>query len=96
MLADREAARGPSSTDASRLTYRQGFDRLLAALDAQPAPEAPLLSGQDLMALLDLAPGPQVGRAVRALAEAWALGDVQNAEEARRWLLRGGWPLNRE
>jgi poly(A) polymerase len=87
MLADREAARGPSSTDASRLAYQQGFDRLLAALEDQPGPVAPLLSGRQIMALLDLAPGPQVGRAVRALAEARALGDVQSAEEARVWLL---------
>ena len=91
MLADREAARGPGSSDASRLAYRQGFDRLLGALEDQPAPEAPLLSGQELMALLVLAPGPRVGDAVRALAEARVLGDVQTAEEARTWLLNGGW-----
>ncbi|WP_407571100.1 HD domain-containing protein [Deinococcus altitudinis] len=96
MLADREAARGPSSNAASRLAYQQGFDRLLAALENQPAPEAPLLSGQELMALLNLSPGPRVGQAVRALAEARALGDVRSAEEARTWLLGGGWPSGAE
>ena len=91
MLADREAVRGPGSSDASRLAHKQGFDRLLAALEDQPAPEAPLLSGEELMALLDLSPGPQVGQVVRALAEARALGDLRSAEEARTWLLNGGW-----
>jgi poly(A) polymerase len=91
MLADREAARGPMSSEASRRHYQQGMDRLLAALEEQPAPEAPLLSGQDVMALLDLPPGPKVGEALRALAEARALGDVQGAEDAVEWLRRGEW-----
>jgi len=87
MLADREAARGPQSSPASRLSYQQGIDRVLAALEDQPAAPAPLLGGQEVMALLNLAPGPAVGRMVRALAEARSLGDVKTADEARAWLL---------
>ncbi|GGQ95487.1 tRNA nucleotidyltransferase [Deinococcus ruber] len=87
MLADREAARGPLSSEASRLHYAQGIDRVLAALEDQPAPPPPLLTGQDIMALLNLPPGPGVGAAVRALNEAAALGDVATPEQARRWLL---------
>ncbi|ULH16355.1 HD domain-containing protein [Deinococcus sp. KNUC1210] len=87
MLADREAARGPMSSEQSRLHYAQGIDRVLAALEDQPAPPPPLLTGQDIMALLNLPPGPGVGEAVRALSEAAALGDVDTPEQARRWLL---------
>ena len=87
MLADREAARGPMSSGASRLSYQQGMDRVLAALEDQPAAPAPLLSGADVMALLELLPGPAVGAALRALAEARALGDVGDAEAAKEWLL---------
>jgi len=87
MLADREAARGPSSSPGSRLAYQQGIDRVLVALEDQPAAPAPLLGGQEVMALLNLSPGPEVGRMVRALAEARSLGDVQTEGEARDWLL---------
>ena len=48
--------------------------RVLAALEEQPAPPPPLLSGTEIMALLGLPPGPRVGEAARALAEAAALG----------------------
>lgn len=86
MLADREAARGPSSTPGSRHAYALGFERVLAALEQQPQAPAPLLSGEEVMALLHLSPGPQVGQALRALAEAHALGEVKTSEEARHWL----------
>lgn len=86
MLADREAARGPSSTPGSRHAYALGFERVLAALEQQPQAPAPLLSGEEVMALLRLSPGPQVGQALRALAEAHALGEVKTSEKARDWL----------
>ncbi|WP_424949665.1 HD domain-containing protein [Deinococcus sp.] len=91
MLADREAARGPLSSEASRQHYRQGIDRVLAALEDQPAAPPALLSGDEIMALLALSPGPGVGQAVRALAEARALGDVGDVAAARAWLLAGHW-----
>ena len=87
MLADREAARGPSSNGASRQHYKEGMDRVLAALEDQPAAPAPLLSGHEVMALLNLTPGQRLGELLRALAEARALGDVQTPEAARAWLL---------
>ncbi|WP_339096092.1 CCA tRNA nucleotidyltransferase [Deinococcus sp. VB142] len=86
MLADREAARGPSSTPGSRHAYALGFERALAALEQQPQAPAPLLSGEEVMALLHISPGPQVGQALRALAEAHALGEVKTSEKARDWL----------
>lgn len=88
MLADREAARGPSSSEASRYAYAQGIERVLVALEGQPQPPAPLLSGEDIMALLRLQAGPKVGQAVRALAEAQAMGDAWDAVSARAFLVR--------
>lgn len=88
MLADREAARGPRSTPATRHAYAQGMELLLEALEDQPAPIPPLLSGQEIMTLLKLTPGPAVGQAVRHLAEAVALGEVHTPDEARTYLLR--------
>ncbi|WP_034384885.1 HD domain-containing protein [Deinococcus sp. YIM 77859] len=86
MLADREAARGPQSTPGTRQAYALGIERVLAALEEQPAPPPPLLSGHDVMALLHLPPGPAVGAALRAVAEAQALGEVRTAQEARSFL----------
>ncbi|GAA5533056.1 CCA tRNA nucleotidyltransferase [Deinococcus aluminii] len=87
MLADREAARGPQSTPGTRHAYALGLERVLAALEEQPAPPPPLLTGRDVMALLGVPPGPAVGEALRAVAEAQALGEVRDAEEARAFLL---------
>ncbi len=86
MLADREAARGPSSSPASRHAYARAMNRVLEALEEQPTAPAPLLDGQAIMTLLDLGPGPRVGEAVRALAEARALGEVATPDDARTFL----------
>lgn len=40
------------------------------------------------MTLLDLAPGPDVGRALAALSEAHQLGEIGDADQARAWLLK--------
>ncbi|WP_135229423.1 HDIG domain-containing metalloprotein [Deinococcus fonticola] len=88
MLADREAARGPQSTPASRHAYALGLERVLEALEEQPERSPPpLLSGSEIMALLHLPPGPRVGVAARQLAEAAALREVTTPDEARAYLL---------
>lgn len=86
MLADREAARGPQSSPASRHAYALGLERVLAALEEQPTAPPPLLTGGDVMALLGLSPGPAVGEALRAVAEAQALGEIRTPDEARALL----------
>ncbi|PTA68145.1 HD domain-containing protein [Deinococcus arcticus] len=88
MLADREAARGPASSGASRHAYAQAMARVLAALEDQPSAPPPLLRGEDIMALLGTPPGPRVGQAARALAEAAALGEVRTPDEARAFVRR--------
>ncbi|CAM3630607.1 HD domain-containing protein [Deinococcus frigens] len=87
MLADREAARGPSSSEASRHAYAAAMNRVLAALEDRPAPPGPLLTGADVMALMGIPPGPRVGEVMRALNEAAALGEVQGEAEARAFVM---------
>ena len=86
MLADREAARGPDSSAASRHAYAAAMNRVLAALEDRPAPPPPLLTGGDVMALLGLPPGPGVGKVLRALNEAAALGEVTDEAGARAFV----------
>jgi poly(A) polymerase len=99
MLADREAARGRLASAAARARYRLAVSAILAALDATPEPR-PLLTGDDVMTLLRLAPGPRVGEALAVLGEAQALGDVLGREDAELALLRyaaaQGWTRERE
>lgn len=95
MIADREAARGPLASEANRRAYRIALSRVVAILDEAPPPR-PLLTGEDVMARLALAPGPRVGEALRLVAEARAVGDVATSEEAEalleRYAAAQGWP----
>lgn len=96
MVADREAARGRAASAAGRQAYRTYVSGVLAELEAQP-PIVPLLDGDDVMRLLDLDPGPNVGEALAVVAEAQALGDVRDREEAtallQRYAAAQGWQL---
>ena len=87
MIADREAARGPQSSESSRRGYKLAFARVLEIL-SEPPPPKPLLDGREVMALLGLPPGPAVGEAVRFLKEAEAVGDVRTRDEAAEALRR--------
>lgn len=86
MVADREAARGPQASEAGRRRYRLALAEVIRRLDAEPEPAAPLLDGRAVMRLLGLAPGPEVGAALAALAEARAVGEVRDAAEAEAYL----------
>lgn len=81
MIADREAARGPLSSDKSRHAYRLALSRVLAIL-AEPPAAKPLLDGNEIMSLLGLEPGPRVGEALQLIQEAEAVGDIRSREEA--------------
>ncbi len=85
MISDRESARGRLSSAATRRAYRSALARVLALLEERP-PEPPLLDGDEVMRLLELGPGPRVGEALTFLAEARAVGDVRDRDEARRAL----------
>jgi poly(A) polymerase len=60
---------------------------LAEAFRTAPPPSRPLLSGEEVMALLGLSPGPEVGRALRRLLLAQAEGRVTSKEEARAFLI---------
>jgi tRNA nucleotidyltransferase (CCA-adding enzyme) len=46
----------------------------------------PLLTSNEIEALMETGPGPALGRAIDALIEAQVRGEVKTAEGARRWL----------
>lgn len=85
MLADREAARGKHASEAARQNYRLAMGRILKVLEEAP-PKPPLLTGDDVMLLLGLSPGPKVGQALEMLKEAEAVGDANTREEAEALL----------
>ena len=87
MIADREAARGPLSSAAGRNAYRVALGEVIGLL-SEEAPPRPLLSGNEVMDLLSLAPGPRVGEVLALIAEARALGDVNDAAGARELAVR--------
>ncbi|GLV47348.1 HDIG domain-containing protein [Thermus sp. LT1-2-5] len=80
MAADRLGAKGLEE-EAWELLRR--FQEALA----EPLPQRPLLSGEEVMALLGLEPGPEVGQALQALLLAQAEGRVASREEAEAFLL---------
>ncbi|AFZ65633.1 HD domain-containing protein [Deinococcus peraridilitoris] len=93
MLADREAGRGPMSNERTRHAYKAAMSLVLEAMEERPQPLPPLLRGTEVMELLNIPAGPQVGEALRAVSEAQALGDIQSPEQARTFLL--GWVKSR-
>ena len=58
-----------------------------AYLDRHPLPKKPLLSGQEIMDILGIKPGEEVGRQLQLLALAQEAGDITTKKEARAFLL---------
>ncbi len=85
MLADREAARGPLSSEQSRRTYQQGMDRVLQAMKEHDTIK-PLMDGREVMAFLKLKPGRAVGQALEFLKEAEESGDASDLATAKTLL----------
>ena len=55
-------------------------------LDEHPRPPKALLSGDEIMEILGIGPGEQVGKAVKALADAQVRKEVTTKKEAREFL----------
>lgn len=55
-------------------------------LERRRRPKAPLLTGSDVMEILSLPPGPEVGRVMQRVEERRADGLLRTADEARTWL----------
>lgn len=89
-LADALAARGPRM----RLDRWQGHVAYIAHVlarrreDETIARPPRLLTGDDLMAILDLQAGPEVGRLLAALEEAQGSGEVASREDALAFVRR--------
>lgn len=67
------------------------LDLLLARLlEYERGEHPPLLSGQDVMEVSGLTPGPALGEVIEALAEAQADGLIRTPEAALQWLVERG------
>ncbi len=83
-------ALGSGVEDPRRWAGLRGVLRRLLASPRRLADRKPLLSGNEVMELLNLEPGPQVGRALSLLADAVHGDEVHNRRQARRYL-RDAW-----
>jgi putative nucleotidyltransferase with HDIG domain len=87
-------ADGSSSIPLGGEPDLSNLERLMAAVSELKGQVGPagkphrLLTGQDVMEIAGLSPGPEVGRLLAALEEAHLQGKVKTAEEARQWLLK--------
>jgi poly(A) polymerase len=82
---------GPAGPEAILLSglssWTSSHEELMdEALDWLLRPRAPLLTGQEVMEVLSVEPGPVVGKALEAIAEARADGLISTVGEARAWL----------
>lgn len=83
-VADQLAVRGPKTTEAAIQRHlelaREMMDLSLAADERQPLPK--LVGGDELMAELNLEPGPTVGELLDRIHEEQALGNIDTRQEA--------------
>jgi poly(A) polymerase len=78
-----------SAVDGAEQSVPDALPDVLAGVAREEAAlDAPLLSGNEVMALLGLPAGPAVGRWLTALAEARAEGQITTPDEARAWLMK--------
>ena len=84
ILADNLAARGPRLRFATWRGNVAFMNYILARryLEEEPVAPSRLVTGDDVMAELDIGPGPLVGRLLAAIEEAHALGEVSTRGEA--------------
>lgn len=87
-VADARATHGPSLDGQAWRDFLRGVGDILRWRFVPPRMEAPrrLIDGHTLMAALNLPPGPQIGRLLEAIDEAYALSQVHTAEEALRYV----------
>ncbi len=91
-LCDRLATRGEKTSLSSIARHYRLARTVWTEISKTPAPR--LLDGNDVMDLLDIEPGSDVGRALEALEEEIEAGEVTDAEGARAFLLE--WWAGRE
>lgn len=88
-LADHLAIFGDTATDDAwrpLLALVVGLYHFYFEQHDETVAPPPLLDGRDLMEALTLEPGPEIGRLLRLLEEAQAVGEVNTREEALRFV----------
>ncbi|WP_373532657.1 CCA tRNA nucleotidyltransferase [Vampirovibrio sp.] len=88
-LADRHSACGDWLSQEAFDTAHQAHLWLMANYEREePVLNLPrLLNGKDLMDLLSVGPGPHLKKMLGALQEAQQLGEVNDAEQAKHWVM---------
>jgi tRNA nucleotidyltransferase/poly(A) polymerase len=84
-LCDRLATRGEKTPPTSMARHYRVARSVWTAVSKAPVPQ--LLSGEDVMEVLGIEPGPAVGQALDALEEEVEAGEVRSRDEARVFLL---------
>lgn len=85
-LCDRLATRGEKTSLASIARHYRLARDVWSGVTKAPVPR--LLSGDDVIELLGIRPGPAVGQALDALEEEVEAGEVATVDEARSFLTR--------
>lgn len=89
-VADRFSAQGSAISVDELAAFKQDLFALwheFVAFTPVLRNKPKLMSGEAIMALTGLSPGPEVGQWIEKLEEAYLNGDVQTAQEAQAWLL---------
>lgn len=87
-LADHLATRGPNLNPAHWREHTQLVDYVLARRTEQETRVVipKLVSGDDLIGLFGLEPGPRIGRLLELVREAQAAGELNNREAALKYI----------
>ena len=91
--ADRLSARGEAVSDEMVQNNISNLDRLLnfyLSVRDKLEPLPKLLSGNDVMEILNIKPSPELGRILDALHEAQINGDVTTKEQAVSYIKQFG------
>lgn len=83
-LCDRLATRGEKTSPTSMARHYRVARSVWTAVSKAPVPQ--VLSGHEVMGLLGLEPGAEVGRALAALEEEVEAGEISTPDEARAFL----------
>jgi poly(A) polymerase len=88
-LADRHSATGPWLTQEELDKAHSAHIWLLENYETESETlQLPrLLNGKDVMALLNLGPGPHLKKLLDAMHEAQQLGEISTPDEAKTWLI---------
>lgn len=87
-LADRRSAQGPALEAGAMETFEANHRWLMADYPEQEGilNQKPLLTGEDVMTLTGLPPGPKVGALLADLLEQQQLGAITTLDAAKAWL----------